>query len=90
MECAREEVEAMESHLWHKDIVGATQSGRAGLGMQKHSYFYRASSYEKRKLVADEIRASQEEACQTKCSWSCATGNMDKMGNHRSKVTVME
>ena len=78
---AREEVEAMECHLQHKDIVGATQSGRAGLGMQKHAYFYRASSYEKRKLVADEIRAS---------SWSCATGNMDKMGIHRSKVTVME
>ena len=65
---AREVVEAMESHLWHKDIVGATQSGRAGLGMQKHTYFYRASSYEKRKLVADEIRASQEEAHQTKAA----------------------
>ena len=65
---AREEVEAMESWLQHKDIIGATQSGRAGLGMQKHTYFYRASSYEKRKLVADEIRASQEEACQTKAS----------------------
>ena len=34
---AREEVEAMESCLQHKDIVGATQSGRAGLGMQKHT-----------------------------------------------------
>ena len=45
---AREEVEAMKSQLQHKDIVGATQSGRAGLGMQKHTYFYRASSYEKR------------------------------------------
>ena len=31
---AREEVEAMESQLRHKDIVGATQSGRAGLGMR--------------------------------------------------------
>ena len=65
---AREEVEAMESCLQHKDIIGATQSGRAGLGMQKHTYFYRASSYEKRKLVADEIRASQEEARQTKAA----------------------
>ena len=65
---AREEVEAMESHLQHKDIFGATQSGGAGLGMQKHTYFYRASSYEKRKLVADEIRASQEEARQTKAA----------------------
>ena len=52
----------------HKDIVGATQSGRVGLGMQKYTYFYRASSYEKRKLVADEIRASQEEAHQTKAA----------------------
>ena len=65
---AREEVEAMESQLQHKDIVGATQSGRAGLDMQKHIYFYRASSYEKRKLVADKIRANQEEACQTKAA----------------------
>ena len=65
---AREEVEAMESWLWHKDIVSATQSGRAGLGMQKHTYFYRASSNEKRKLVAVEIRANQEEVHQTKAA----------------------
>ena len=50
---AREEVEATESCLWHKDIGGATQSERAGLGMQKQT---------------DEIRASQEEACQTKAA----------------------
>ena len=87
---AREEVEAMESQLQHKDIVGATQSGRAGLGMQKHTYFYRASSCEKRKLVADEIRASQEEACQTKAAGLVQQGTWTRWEHHRSKVTVME
>ena len=75
---AREEVEAMESCLWQKDIVGATQSGRAGLGMQKHTYFYRASSYEKRKLIADVIRASQEEAHQTKAAGLVQKGTLTR------------
>ena len=65
---AKEEVESMESRLCHKDIVGATQIGRAGLGMQKHSFFYRASDHERRRMVTEEIRVGQEEACQAKAA----------------------
>ena len=63
-----EEVKDMESHLYSKDFFGATQAGRAGLGMKKHTLSYKASSFEMRKLISDEIRTSQEEAHQPKAA----------------------
>ena len=44
---AWEETEAMESCLCHKDIVGAAQTGKDGLGMKEQTYFYIVSDYEK-------------------------------------------
>ena len=38
-----EEIDSMESRLCFCDIVGATQSGRSGLGMSKHTYFHKSS-----------------------------------------------
>ena len=58
----------MESRLYFCDIVGATQSGRSGLGMSKHTYIHKSSVQDKRQLVLEEIRASQEEVCKAKAT----------------------
>ena len=63
-----EEVKDMDSWLYYKDIVGASQAGRTGLVRKKHTFFNKASSFVKKKLVSDEIRTSQEEICQTKAA----------------------
>ncbi len=58
---AQQEVDTIESRLRHKDIVGATQTDRAGLGTREFRYFYKASDKEKRVLVSEEIRVKEEE-----------------------------
>ena len=63
-----EEIDSMESQLYFHDIVGATQTGRSGLGMSKHTYFHKSSVQDKRQLVLEEIRVSQEEVCQAKAA----------------------
>ncbi len=50
---ARQEVDQMESRLKHKDIVGYTQSGRAGFGNQEFKYYYKATDKERRVLVVE-------------------------------------
>ncbi len=65
---ARQEVDKMESRLKHKDIVGYTQSGRAGFGNQEFKYFYKATDKERRVLVVEEVRARHEEERQAKAA----------------------
>ena len=63
-----EEVKDMESHLYYKDLIGATQAGTAGLGMKKYTFFNKAYSLVKSKLVSDDIRTSQKEIHQAKAA----------------------
>ena len=48
----------MESRLRLKDIIGATQIDRSGLGTRVFKYFYKASEIERRGLVSEEIRVT--------------------------------
>ncbi len=64
---AGQEVEDMESKLKHKDIVGHTQSCRAGLGNQCFKYYYKATDRVRRVLVV-EVRARHEEEHQAKAA----------------------
>ena len=78
---AQQEVEDMESRLRHKDMVGPTQTNRAGLGMNPTQYFFKATTKMKRKMVSDEIRRKEEEHRIAKavglvqqgawCRWEC-------------------
>ena len=70
-------VEEAESNLKIKDIIGATQTGRQGLGTTAHRWFSRASTTERRVMVTEEVRAFEEEkriaiaAGQAKqCAWT--------------------
>ena len=47
--------------LEHKDIVGAVQTNREGLGLQKFKPFCASSAVEKRKAVVSEMRMNEEE-----------------------------
>ena len=71
---AAREVEEMESRLRHKDIVGYTQTGHAGLGMVNFNYFSKASSAERRAMVVKEVRAKEEEARQAKAAGMALQG----------------
>ena len=56
----------MGSHLYYKDIVGATQDGRACLVMKKHTFFNEASLFVKKNMESNDIRISQEEIHEAK------------------------
>jgi len=44
-----------------KEITGAVQTGRHGIGWSKHVWFSKATCEERRKLVADEVKSTEEE-----------------------------
>jgi hypothetical protein len=58
---AEKAVDEVESRLKHKEIVGATQVGRQGLGWTTHKWWSSSSDSERRKLVSEEIREVEEE-----------------------------
>ena len=53
-------VEQAESSLQHQVIVGATNQGREGLGMRKQPRWLKADSQERRSMVQEEIRRSED------------------------------
>ena len=59
--CAKDAVEEAESRLRHKEIVGATQTGRLGLGWTSTKRWSSASVKEQRDLVGQEMREAEEE-----------------------------
>ena len=56
-----EAVEEAESRLKHKEMVGATQLGRQGLGWTTHKWWSSSSDKERRELVTQELRNAEEE-----------------------------
>ena len=54
-------VEEAESRLKHKEMVGAAQLGRQGLGWTTHKWYSSSSDKERRKLVTQELREAEEE-----------------------------
>ena len=74
-------VQEAESSLQIKDIIGATQTGRAGLGMTPHQWFAREDTRGRRDMVVREIHMLEEErrmataAGQAKqCAWTTWEG----------------
>ena len=66
-----------ESSLRFKEICGATQHGRAGLGQQHHRWFSRQDALGSREMVTEEIRNLEEQKRQAKavgfakqCAWA--------------------
>ncbi len=70
-----QEVDDMEARLRHKDIVGFTQTGRAGLGSQAMKYFSRAGPVERREMVSEEVRNKWEEIRQSKAAGMALQGS---------------
>ena len=54
-------VEAAESRLKHKEMVGATQTGRQGLGWTIHKWWSSSTDKERRLLVTQEMKEAEEE-----------------------------
>ncbi len=61
-----EEVDALESRLHHNEVVGATQSNRAGFGSQPLRLYSKASEKGKREMVVEELREELDEARQSR------------------------
>ena len=59
-------VEEAISSLQHKEIVGATQAGRQGLGSQEQVWWSRAQGKSRRELVAVELSSFEEHKRLTK------------------------
>ena len=66
-----------ESNLRFKEICGATQVGRAGLGQSRPRWFSKQSTTGAREMVTDEIRHMEEETRQAisvgfakQCAWT--------------------
>ena len=58
---AAKAVQEAEASLQIKDIIGATQSGRAGLGSTPHQWFSKADSKGRRGMVITELHMFEEE-----------------------------
>ena len=58
---AEKEVEKAEVALKHRDIVGAVQSGRQGLGVNSFKPFCQSSDKERRDAVVREVRRQEQE-----------------------------
>ncbi|KAI8488878.1 hypothetical protein Bbelb_333960 [Branchiostoma belcheri] len=54
-------VEEAEARLRHKEVVGATQTGRQGLGLIRHKWWSSATEKERREMVVQEVREQEEE-----------------------------
>ena len=54
-------VEAAQSRLVHQDIVGTTNTGRQGLGMQSRESWSTAETRTRRTMIQQEIRKEEEE-----------------------------
>ena len=50
-----------ECSLWIKDIIGVTQTNRAGLGSMSKKVFSKVGSKGKRDMVSEEVRMFEEE-----------------------------
>ena len=59
-------VEEAISSLQHKEIIGATQAARQGLGSQEQVWWSRAQGKSRRELVAGELRSFEEHKRLTK------------------------
>ena len=71
-------VEEAESRLKHKEMVGATQLGRQGLGLTTHKWWSSSTARDQRVLVTQEIREAEEEKRLAKAvgqakqgAWTC-------------------
>ena len=58
---AEQEVDEAEAALRHKDIVGAVQSGRQGVGVNSFKPFCTSSDKERRDAVVAEVRRQEQE-----------------------------
>ncbi|KAI8516566.1 hypothetical protein Bbelb_051470 [Branchiostoma belcheri] len=54
-------VEEAEARLKHKDVVGATQTGRQGLGLIPRKWWSSSTNKERREMVVQEVREIEEE-----------------------------
>ena len=75
---AEQAVTEAEASLRTKDIVGAVQDSRAGLGNNVHRWFSAQGPKGRREMVIEEVRAIDEErrsataaGCAKQCAWSC-------------------
>ena len=66
-----------ECSLRIKDIIGITQTNRAGLGSTSNKVFSKVGPKGKRDMVSEEIRMFEEE--QSQCCYSGQTMCLDKM-----------
>ena len=58
---ASQAVQEAESQLKLKDVIGTTQVGRQGLGINKSTRWSTANDKDKRSMIQDEIRSVEEE-----------------------------
>lgn len=75
---AEQAVTEAEASLRTKDIVGAVQDSRAGLGNNVHRWFSAQGPKGRREMVIEEVRAIDEERRSAtaagfakQCAWSC-------------------
>lgn len=50
-----------EARLWHKILLGAAATGRAGLGSIPTPCYSKARGKESRRLIQEEVQAEEEE-----------------------------
>ena len=58
---AMEAIDEAEARLQHKDVVGAVQQGRTGLGWKSWRPWAKCGVAERRQRVLGEVRAGEEE-----------------------------
>lgn len=75
---AEKAVTEAEASLRTKEIVGALQGRRAGLGNNLHRWFSAQGPKGRREMIIEEVRAIDEETRSTtaagfakQCAWSC-------------------
>ena len=74
-----EVVEAAESQLRHKNIIGTTTQGRLGLGCITRAMWREASVEERRHLVQEEIRQKKSREWREQLGWPSREPGHDGM-----------
>ena len=85
-------VQQATSALRHQDIVGNIQHGRGGLGLAASKpMFHKATTYERRKLVVEEVRRQEETARSAKAVSLAKQGQWTRWeGLERRKINWSE
>ena len=79
-----------KENLAFKEVIGLTQTGRQGFGVNEKKWWSQAYGKDRRDMVIQEVRNEEDKKTTHKRSTTVPTRSMDKLGGGTAKVYYLE